>query len=215
MNTDNPANVKPPFQDLQRYVMFAPAPNNAQLRSVLTWGLRDGFPYITVRTNLPEDKDKNYGMITVSFTPTEFKMLLDDINKITLGERGQRASVECYTTKAKEDGTRSEPFLTGTVHYGKSKKGINWISVQAVDRPEIYFEFKPTRFHVWKTTDGKTIDDAEMSNRAAAALLHDLDKIYASMTGVIRPPYTGPKKGPAKKSETKANGFDDFDDIPL
>jgi hypothetical protein len=203
-----------PFNELARYAMFAPVPGvEGGKKARLVWVVRDNNPRITVYTNV--QGDSAYGIINAGLTPEILYVLLDLLEEVIKGEKGEKRVIECLTSPKQEDGSYGPKQPTSSVWVGKDANGVVWISVVSAnqDRPKIKFEFKVYEYYRLLKSDGVPITEAESSELWALASVRALRLIFANLTSGFRPRVQAPS-GSKPSYGGGANAVLD-DDLPF
>lgn len=182
-------------------------------RSRLSWSSFMGNPRITVNTNVPNDTDK--GMIRAPMDISIFNMLKTMAEEVMRGEPGTVRRIENYTRDKDADGKYGEKYKLSETVIGKDKEGRMVLSVQAPDRPVIYFHFTVSDYHKLLKGNGEAFTMSEASVLKARADFDTLKEIFIIHAKEAADKEMETPRTPNarfKKPETK-NDFSDLDDI--
>lgn len=171
------------IQDLNRFTMFTNSPNGSNLRSIMTFGVRDNFPRITV---FPNGENKEQKMpIFAGIDPVVFTALMSQMKAIFLGEKGKsgKMSTDRYNRDTKEK------ELMSYVEYGKDENGICWMAVTNPNRPRIRFDLKMSDWHHFYHADGTQFTEEEGSVLYAVSKVNTLGPIMIQHSGGFREPF--------------------------
>lgn len=214
---------KPLIFDLDKYALFTPVEGNR--RAALNFGLREGYPRITVFTSTQSDKDGK-GVITVAFDLDHFLIFLTRLERLarTDGVSKEKATVKHFPRDATGKIT-GNPEPSAELWYGKNDQGIVWLSVVQPNRPKIVFEITISNFHDFHNTKGEPISKAEGSVARAVTMAgvlryHFTDRCLnfrdTSIPRVKTLPYSQRNKG-ASNTGTPVPSIDSLDigsDVP-
>lgn len=213
----------PKINELAKFMMYTPNPNNATRRSRLVWAIRDGNPRITIWTNDPTDKEGR-GAITAPMNPETFFMFLDMFEDIIKGDANKKMSIDMLTSVRDDKAERNpnpEKITLSKLFFGKDEQGMAWMSVISAEsdaRPRLKFTFRLSDYHKVYKSDGTAITESEASCLHAAATIRAIRSIYTQNVNFYKPPYDknavtsgyGAKK-PFEKTAPKP--VTDFDDL--
>ena len=214
----------PKINELSKFMMFTPNPNNATRRSRLVWAIRDANPRITIWTNDPGDKDGR-GAITAPMNPETFFMFLDLFEDIIKGENNKKMSIDMLTSPRVENPAERqanpEKITISKLFFGKDDQGFAWLSVISTEsetRPRLKFTFRMSEYHKVYKSDGSQISEAEASCIHAAATIRALRAIYTQNVNAYKPPYdknasSGYSSKKPFESKPQVKQALDFDDI--
>jgi hypothetical protein len=214
----------PKINELSKFMMFTPNPNNATRRSRLVWAIRDGNPRITIWTNDPGDKDGR-GAITAPMNPETFFMFLDLFEDLIKGENNKKMSIDMLTYPRSDNPADRSPdaakITAAKLFFGKDDQGMAWLSVISVEsetRPRLKFTFRLSDFHKVYRSDGTQLSESESSCLHAVAAIRALRNIYTQNVNVYKPPYdkNAPGAYQSKKpfeQKAVAKPVMDFDDL--
>lgn len=195
---------RPKIEELNKFSMFANLPGEGGKRPRLGWSVRDMNPRITVFTNSPADTVQ-YGIISAPMNPETFFVFLELLEKVALGPNDSKFKIECYTSTRQPDGTYADKTVQSELVFGKDPAGIVWLSVIAVNRPKVKFEFKIYDYHKIFNGDGTQMDESESSSLQALGVVKALKAIYAGLTGGLRQNKGGGGKSFNKPAQTFSN----------
>ena len=212
--------------ELEKFMMFAPAPNAEGRRSKLAWGIRDGNPRIVVYTNDPSDKEQR-GMIFARMDPTTFFAFLEEFEGVCRSPNESRGWVECWTGEYQNDKPTGQKIKDSTLYYGKNAEGVVWLMVDSAieNRPKVRFVFEISDYHAFYKPDGTQMSRGEASTRAAIATVRNIRQVFSNLlTDALKllseekaakrltADPTKPRGGsyPNKPKTTDKTTFDDF-----
>jgi len=149
------------YYDLAKLVIWSDEPINPDVttKARLVFSFRDGNPRITVYTGLQGPSG------VISF-PSDYPTMTYALNKlkdIANGPNDNKVIIESLTSVYIDNKITSDKRLVSTLHVGKSKDGILYISVVSDDKPKIVFPIKTSPYHVFKDKDGNIIPESELS----------------------------------------------------
>jgi hypothetical protein len=214
----------PKINELAKFMMYTPNPNNPTRRSRLVWAIRDGNPRITIWTNDPTDKEGR-GAITAPMNPETFFIFLDAFEEIIKGEPNKKMSIENLTSVRDDKAERNpnpEKIVLSKLFFGKDEQGMAWLSVLSAEsdaRPRLKFTFRLSEYHKVFRSDGAAISESEASCLHAAATIRAIRSIYTQNVNSYKLPYDknaatnsyGPKK--IMDAKAPAKPVTDFDDL--
>lgn len=152
---------KPKIFELSRYSLFAPAPENRQ--SSMRFGIRDGYPRISVFTSIESDKDGK-GVISIGFDIDHFLMFLSRLEKVARHDGETKEKITVRYKKKDARGNPTDELETGSeLWYGKDGEGIVWLSVVQTGRPRIMFKVTMSDFHEFFNFKGERLTASEAS----------------------------------------------------
>ena len=168
--------------DLDKLTMYAPTPGVEGQRAKLAWGIRMGYPRLTVFTNDPADKENQGGIIRAPMDPKTFMAFLDLMRGIIRSsDEAKPRKIDMFTAKYENDRPTREKELVSELWYGRNADGIIWISVVAPNRPKIVFHFTVSEYHAFYKPSGEAFTPAEASSLAASAAIALLDRLMGSL----------------------------------
>ena len=178
--------------DNKKINLSTPCPGAPDKRSALIWGIISNNPRITVYTNDPSDtgESKGYGKIDAKLDMPIFFAFMQMLTNVIEhdGEIKQKIENKNFTFFG---GKRSDkPVVVSELWVGKDKDGILWMSVTAVNRPRIKFNFVPNDFHNFFHGDGTPFTPAETSKIYAKGYVVILEKM---MTHIAVNTYVKPE----------------------
>lgn len=196
------------FKELDKFMMFTPAPGVENQRSSLTWSTFRGNPRITVFTRVPDDTGK--GMLQAPMNPTTFLSLMHLLRDVAKGAPGRSFFVENDTAAKDAEGKPTrERIRLSTTWVGKDKDGFVWLSVRAENRPVIAFKFIMSNYHRVFKGDGTALTQEESSSLEALAYAEGVETTIKTFFADLRPPYDPSKaktKGQGKGNYPNNNG---------
>jgi len=171
--------ARPPIFELDRYTFWTSVEGNK--RAAMSFGIKEGYPRITVFTNTQSDHDGK-GAIIASFDLEHFLIFLNHFEKVvkTNGPSKEMVNIKHFPrdTAGKITGDRE---VTGELWFGKNEEGVVWISAQQPNRPKIVFEILLSDFHEFRNSTGQLMTKGEGSISRALTLVpilrhHFIDK---------------------------------------
>lgn len=164
----------------------------------MVFSFRDGNPRITVYTG------ETGGIIQFPCDFFFFGGFLETLRVIIDSPNGTRESIESLTTVYENDKPTNQKKVVSTLHVGKSKDGIIYLSVMSEGKPKLAFTLKASPFHVFRGEDKNPIPDSELSVRLAKGIINTL---YPLMSNYIQQ-YTNEEyiNGERKPAEIKGYG---------
>ena len=177
------AEQKPRIIESPQLVMFTAAPNAEGKRSKLVWGIRNGYPRITVFTNDPNDKGPGIvnSVISAPVDMATMHIFLTLLEQIATGPNDIKNKVDCFTLKWVDGQRTDERILLSEIWIGKDSEGMVWISLIAPARPKIKFTYRVSDWHGIYKTDGVQMTEAEGSTLAALAACFLLKQAYSTV----------------------------------
>lgn len=188
-------------------------------RARMCFSFRDGNPRITVYTG------ETGGVISFPCDPIFFGGFLETLRYIIEAENGSRESIESLSTQYENDKPTNQKRLVATLHIGKSKDGIIYLSVITEGKAKLAFTLKSSPFHVFRGEDKNPLSEATVSKRLAMGLINQLYPLLANYTQQFtNEEYTHSERKPG---EIKAYGtpkvgskpanklIEDLDDLAL
>lgn len=173
--------------DNRKLVLFAKCPTAVGKYSTLTWSIINNNPRITVRTNDPDEmnKEQNWGRITAALDTPVFYAFLELIKEAVAAPNDWKKKIlnKNYTFFT---GKRSEkPEVVSELWVGKDKDGKVWISVIDAlkpNRPKIQFFFECPNFHGFVEGDGSPVSDGKVSQLFAMGYVNILSQLMAHLS---------------------------------
>ena len=163
-----------------RYIRFSQLTLNEPDGGSLHWGVRMGFPRITVIPERIEEGD-NYieKIITAPFNVPTLHLLLEYMEEIVNGEKGQYKSIECRNVKYVNGERTSETFVQSTVIVGKDKDGIIFITLVSEGKKKVKFSILPdSRWYRIYHNNTEVTDKAEISRVFGRAYIKAVRQAY-------------------------------------
>jgi hypothetical protein len=204
--------------ELKSFSLYTSAPGVQNVTSKLAFCIRDGYPRVTVYTNIPSDQANNYGIISANMNPEVFYIFLNTLEKAATGPVDTKYSLECSGMFRNTDGTPPEKRVLSHLIFGKDSEGVTWISVISTDdsRPKLKFEFAVSNFHRILKGDGTSFTASEISSVQAVATATALKLIYANLVNDYR--VAKPKTGNTNSynrtpSPAKPANFEQLEDL--
>jgi hypothetical protein len=155
------------YYDIDRLVIWGDETNDPQVRRArLVLSFRDGNPRITVYTG----QKSASGVISFPCEAVHVTTIFNYLKEIANSEPGTKITVDSLTTKYTDNKPTNELDLVSTLHIGKSKEGIVYISVISENKPKIVFSIKPSRFHIFRDAEKNIIPESVISSKMAVSI---------------------------------------------
>ena len=209
------------YCDIERIVIWGDESVDQQSRRPrLVFSFRDGNPRITVYTG---QKSPN-GVISFPCDVPHMVTILNYIKDIASAEPSSKITVDSLTTKYVDNKPTNDTELVSTLHIGKSKEGIVYLSVIAENKPKMVFSIKPSKFHVFRDAEKNVIPDnvisCKMATKIADLLLGLIANVVLQYTNErYDSSGNGPLKIQSKQTNTPAPQSTvteaDFDELGL
>lgn len=163
-----------------RYIRFSQLTLNEPDGGSLHWGVRMGFPRITVIPERIQDGDNyNEKIITAPFNVPTLHLLLEYMEEVVNGEKGQYKSIECRNVKYVNGERTSETFVQSTVIVGKDKDGIIFITLVSEGKKRVKFSILPdSRWYRIYHNNTEVTDKAEISRVFGRAYIKAVRQAY-------------------------------------
>lgn len=163
-----------------RYIRFSQLTLNEPDGGSLHWGVRMGFPRITViPERINDGENYNEKIITAPFNVPTLHLLLEYMDEIVNGEKGQYKSIECRNIKYVNGERTSETFIQSTVIIGKDKDGINFITLVSEGKKKVKFSILPdSRWYRIYHNNAEVTDKSEISRVYARAYIRAIRQAY-------------------------------------
>lgn len=148
----------------------------------LRWGVRMGFPRLTVEPERINEGDSYpEKIITAPFNYIMFYYMVDRFEEIIEADPGTMTSIECKNIKYANGERTQETFVQAKVIVGKDKEGIIFISVIAEDKKKVKFNLLPDEKWYKLYRNGVEVTDrVELSKCYAKAYVRALKATYDS-----------------------------------
>lgn len=207
------------YYDVSKFVIWGEG-DDTNRRPRMVFSFRDGNPRITVYTG-------NTGAESVISFPADMPHMVAVFNymkDIVNGPNGSKISVDSLSTVYENNQPTIQTRIIGTLHIGKTKEGIIYMSVTAENRPKILFPLKPSKWHVFRDSEKNVIPDSEVSKRMAIGIAETgLELISQALLQYSNEEYSsGLRKVAEIKQSTNTTNkasskpqIEDLDDIAL
>lgn len=140
------------------------AKNEKGQRASLMTEMVGNNPRFTIYTNIPEDKENNYGRIQAKLDPVVFMLIIDRLEDMARKGEGKKIySIDNMKQKFVNNKPVDEWYPLNTVKFGRDEDGQIWISVVEKNRPKIKFVFTQPQYHVLKNPDNSDLAPGEVS----------------------------------------------------
>ncbi|EPU3828977.1 hypothetical protein ACVWU4_000958 [Campylobacter coli] len=167
-------NLRKPYEDRDDYAL-------------LTWGIRKGFPRITVWTNnkRPDGVKVDMGtVITAPFDYVSFTMFRHYFKNIinNVEPDVKKYTIECFNVKFVDNKKTDEIYIQARVTVGRDKNNVIYLAVVSEGKPKIKFDLlpNPTWFKFYAGEKNLLEDKGRLSTEYALAYLEVMDKLYAN-----------------------------------
>ena len=167
-------NLRKPYEDRDDYAL-------------LTWGIRKGFPRITVWTNNKRPEGVKVDMATVITAPFDyvsftmfrhyFKNIINNVEPEV-----KKYTIECFNVKFVDNKKTDEIYIQARVTVGRDKNNVIYLAVVSEGKPKIKFDLlpNPTWFKFYAGEKNLLEDKGRLSTEYALAYLEVMDKLYAN-----------------------------------
>lgn len=170
---------------LLRLSLRKPLPNDDY--SVLSWGVRDGYPRIQVFTSKnikKEDGTTDYDKLVIApFTYPILFTFIDSLEKLVTENSDRVSQIVCYNNKFVDNKRTEEIEEQAAVRLVRSQEGVINIGVKTKDK-YIYFPLFPDiKWHKFYNKDGEEITDKKtLSNIFTSAYVSLLRGTFINTT---------------------------------
>ncbi|BAW19540.1 hypothetical protein [Ralstonia phage RP31] len=131
------------------------APNGEGKFANMSFDIKKNDPIITVRTNVANDANNDYGRIQANVPYDKFTMFLEMIRHAALTDQPFRWAYEHRDKKFIGPGKMTDgPVLIYRLVVGREENGVVYISVVMDKRPNIKFSFLADTKTLFKDGDG-------------------------------------------------------------
>ena len=170
------APVVNPFNVMNTWLHAKPC-EGSQKRPTLRFGLFKNQPRVTVRTNVPGDKD--HGKIEFNTDLATFACFIKFAMDLIEGKTEDTERVFVYRNNFVAGKKRDNFIELSKLHVGRAQDGRIYIAVLSTqpDRPKIKFFFGPSHFHDIRKADGSQLSPKEMSDAYAYGFLDPAYKL--------------------------------------
>ena len=204
--------------DLDRLKLWTNHPTLPNVNSKLSFGIRDGFPRITLFTNDPNERDAA-GRLSCSFDIITFYTFIRLFKRIIMTDKDDSNKITCYT-HTWENGVKvsNERVLQAILEFGKHNNKC-YIKINYPNRDTGTFVFSGSIFHDILKTDGSLFSEGERSGLQAIDFLEVAADLYKEATVLYSIPVTIREGGlinpPIQKQDnvvfTPIDGIADYD----
>lgn len=157
--------------------------NEKRDTAVLSWGIRNGYPRITVNLSGVRTETPDYSkLITAPFDYLSYGMWLGVMQQVIDSPTAVVRKVECLNVKWSNGVKTDEIYVQATVNFGKDDKGIFFIAVVEDKKIKVKFELLPAAtWHRFYDEQGNLIEDkGVLSLLYAKTYLSTLSKLMDS-----------------------------------
>lgn len=194
MSNFNQGNRKPfvpTYLNEMRMRLMGPVLNGAERASSLSFKMKKNRPVVSVRTNLPNDK--NFGLIDAELDAMSFEVLIGMLQNARDMEPGTKEALRTLDFPWSGQGRSKELKPQTTVIVGREPDGLIYLAVTSWDqsRPVIKFPVVPSQYVQYIKNDGQVLTAVDASikwSRAWAGVLREL------MYDLLRANYEEPQR---------------------
>lgn len=157
-------------------------------------------PGITVYTGDPGDKDNNYGRIQAKFGILDLMIHLEQLDSVIKSKEPLTMTCVCKGMRGGQGNMKQVDV--SEVEVGKRADGVVYICVRDLEnrnRPEIFFSFSPSRFHMY-TVNGEAMTEAKLSVLVAKG-------VYRLMGDCVKSIGESTYKHPEPKQPGQGGGY--------
>lgn len=155
------------FYDVSRFVLWADSPSEDGKRARFVLSFRDGNPRFIVYTGgTGRDTSITFPMDYITITN-----IMTMLKEIAVGPNNTHQIVESLTTEYVDDKPTQNKRVSSTLHLGKSKDGIVYLSITAEGRPKIVFPIKSSPFHVYRNSAKEELAQSVVSQQMTIGLV--------------------------------------------
>ena len=144
----------------------------------LAWGIRMGYPRITVFTSNDKSMPIFNRMVTAPFDIVTFQMFCNMLIDVVNYSKGESRYIECLNNKYVNGERTNEIYVQAKVVVGKDDKGINYLAVLEDGKKKVKFELLPGNYHRFFNKDKNLIEDKEL-------LSNEFTKAYAELVNKL------------------------------
>jgi hypothetical protein len=154
------------YYDVSRFVLWADNPAEEGKRSRFVLSFRDGNPRFVVYTGgLGKEGIINFPMDAIHLTA-----IMNHLKDVANGPVDSQINVDSLITVYENDKPTKQKKVLSTLHMGKTKDGIVYLSVTGEGRPRIIFPIKPSPFHIFRNANKEVIPDQAISKNMALGI---------------------------------------------
>lgn len=154
------------FIDVAKIVLWAESPVEEGKRARFQIGLRDGNPRFVVYTG---GKGKE-SILNFPMGVVECVSIMNMLKDVASGENGKMIDAVARGNVWKDDKPTNETKDIATLHLGKSKEGIVFLSVTMEGRPKIVFPLKASNYTVFRDQNKQAISESYYSEKMAISV---------------------------------------------
>ena len=175
--------------DLDRLKLWCNHPTLPNINSKLSFGIRDGFPRITLFTNDPNERDAA-GRLSCSFDIITFYTFIRLFKRIIMTDKEDSNKIACYT-HTWENGVKvsNEKVLQAILEFGKHNNKC-YIKINYPNRDTGTFIFSGSIFHDILKADESLFSESERSSLEAIDFLEVAADLYKEATVLYSIPTT-------------------------
>lgn len=205
------------YVDVAKFVIWADSEDGNNSRARLVFSFRDGMPRMTVYTGVTGPG----GVISFPSDYPTMSAIMVYLKEVANGEAGGKMLVETLTNVYENNVATSAKKVVSTLHIGKSKEGVVYLSILSDSKNKIIFTIKPGQYTVFRDSEKNIIPNSIISVRMAIGIADMVLNIISSMVvnytteeyETVRKPM--PIKSMQTATAQSANIVQDLEDIPF
>lgn len=164
---------RPPIWNLNKLTLWNP-PKEGRKSARLSWALIGGSPRATVF--VPTEAGTSE-MMGISLEPSMFFMFLDMLETVAKSDKEIKQKIEAHG----KDQNTGENRLQSSLWFGKSDKGLVWISVVVEGKPKETFNFRIPDWNKIFTSTGERLDESKISVLHCLKTIEVLKLVFANL----------------------------------
>lgn len=135
--------------------------NEKKDTAVLSWGIRNGYPRISVNLSGIRTETVDYSkLITAPFDYIAFGRFLQIMKDVIAGPNGVTRKVECLNVKWNNGVKTDEIYVQATANFGKDANGVFFLAVIEDKKIKVKFDLLPAAtWHRFYDDKGNLIED--------------------------------------------------------
>lgn len=165
------------FIDVAKIVLWAESPVDDAKRARLQVGLRDGNPRIVVYTG---GKGKE-SILNFPMSIMDTVSIMNILKDIARGENEKMITAVARGAVWKDDKPTNEVKDIASLHIGKSKEGLVFLSVVQEGRPKIVFPFRNSNFMNYRDQTKQPVSESYFSEKMAVGLADLVLEVCAAL----------------------------------
>ena len=167
------------FYNIQRIVFWADQEGfgeDGQKRPRMTLSYRDGNPRFTVYTGASVGMD---GMINFPMDTITFGSVIELFKTVIEEEPGSKRSIDSFTKEYVDNKPTENLKLMSTLHMGKTKDGIVYLSLIEEGKPKIVFPLRHSKWHSYRDANKEELSVADVSLNIARGVANMFENILS------------------------------------